>query len=89
MTTPSVPSLADAITAAKNAGSAYSKAVSQTQNDQAAADSAQQKADAAKAVVTDDQQAQDKAAGSFVTALQDLVSSAQAQIAGLQPPAGS
>ena len=82
-----VPTLADAITAVEQANTSYQGAVVQTSNDQAAADAAQAKADAAKAVVTNDQGGQQSAAGVLVGALQSLVAVANAQIASLTPPA--
>jgi hypothetical protein len=81
------PALADAITAVEQANTNYQGAVVQTSNDQAVADAAQAKADAAKAVVTNDQAGQQSAAGVLVGALQSLIGVATAQIASLAPPA--
>lgn len=70
--------LADAITAVEQAQSAYNSAVTQTTNDQAAADAIQAKLDAAKAQVTTDQTAQSGAATAYNTSLDALIAAATA-----------
>jgi len=86
-TTATTPTLADAITAVEQANTTFQNTATQTANDQAAADAAQQKADAAKAVVATDQSNQQSAATNYVGALQTLITAAQAQITVLAPPA--
>lgn len=84
---PATLSLSDAITAAETAQTAYSGAVAQTTNDQAAVTAAQAKLDAANATVASDQTAQAAAASTLNAALTQLIASAQAAM--IPQPASS
>jgi len=86
--TPTIPVLADAITAAEAAQTGYTNAAAQTGNDQAAVAAIQTKLDAANAQVESDQASQTAAATAFNNALQTLIASAQAAMipAASSPP---
>ena len=87
-----LPGLADAITAVEQADTSYQAAQNQTALDQNAAVAAQQKADAAAKVVTDDQTLQTSAVAAEIAALHTLDTVIQVRIAALtssQPPAAN